>query len=518
MSNKDEILNKLTVGMFAALADETPDPYVTEVDASYNDVKGDTPEGETAEGDINRKTAEELARKARRYVESPSDAPEGVNIEEGPQGGYYYETGENGSEGDDESDDESSDWNQAKLYTMGAKLNSQFGPKITNAFLRNAGEVLAGIDPSMVATVLAAINSEDEPEFDVGLKAKIEGEMMAKFLAQKARRYVDDPSEVPEGIEVHEGEQGGLYYETEGEDEDEELGEGDSAYFDATLNVAGQEIDISDTPVEIVEFNQEYGAVIINHPKYGNEVIQEEDIDDIEPASEEAIVETPEEEGTDEEEEEGAFREELPPDGDIVDSEPLDIQTAEEASDYLQNNISDDIRNVEELHDSVAVDMANSIKRQVEDIGVSPPGAIVNRYLDGAEACIHSGDLYVSTNGTSEEYEEEKRFMYSDGTRMHQGDTVERLITHEMGHVLESQIIKSRNLKERRTDLFGVGEAFQDNNVRADADSVSTYAPSKPGEYFAEAWTAYIHEDHDVLSDDVISFFDDVRDYLQDES
>lgn len=30
--------------------------------------------------------------KARRYVEHPSDAPEGAEVQEGPQGGYYYET------------------------------------------------------------------------------------------------------------------------------------------------------------------------------------------------------------------------------------------------------------------------------------------------------------------------------------------------------------------------------------------------------------------------------------------
>lgn len=34
--------------------------------------------------------------KARRYISDPSEAPEGVEVEEGPQGGYYYETGGTG--------------------------------------------------------------------------------------------------------------------------------------------------------------------------------------------------------------------------------------------------------------------------------------------------------------------------------------------------------------------------------------------------------------------------------------
>jgi len=42
-------------------------------------------------------------------------------------------------------------------------------------------------------------------------------EEVAKLL--KKRRYVNDPSEVPEGQQVQEGDRGGLYYETESESE-----------------------------------------------------------------------------------------------------------------------------------------------------------------------------------------------------------------------------------------------------------------------------------------------------------
>lgn len=39
-------------------------------------------------------------------------------------------------------------------------------------------------------------------------------------VLSKARRYIDDPSEAPEGVEVHEGPQGGLWYQTEDSDGD----------------------------------------------------------------------------------------------------------------------------------------------------------------------------------------------------------------------------------------------------------------------------------------------------------
>lgn len=41
--------------------------------------------------------------KGRRYVDDPSEAPEGVEVQEGPQGGYFYET--DGASGDDRGTD-----------------------------------------------------------------------------------------------------------------------------------------------------------------------------------------------------------------------------------------------------------------------------------------------------------------------------------------------------------------------------------------------------------------------------
>lgn len=60
MNHKEEVLKNLDIGMFAALSSQTPDPYVEEVDAEYNIIDGEPPDGETAEGNVNRKMFKEL--------------------------------------------------------------------------------------------------------------------------------------------------------------------------------------------------------------------------------------------------------------------------------------------------------------------------------------------------------------------------------------------------------------------------------------------------------------------------
>jgi hypothetical protein len=54
--------------------------------------------------------------------------------------------------------------------------------------------------------------------------------------AAKANIYIDDPSEAPNGVEIHEGPRGGLYYESEGSvDEDEAESSGVAGASPATL-------------------------------------------------------------------------------------------------------------------------------------------------------------------------------------------------------------------------------------------------------------------------------------------
>lgn len=67
------------------------------------------------------------------------------------------------------------------------------------------------------------VNKEElQEEYSEDIRDKI-ANSIASIL--KARRYVDDPSEVPEEFEVQEGPMGGIYYETEGESTEESEGE-----------------------------------------------------------------------------------------------------------------------------------------------------------------------------------------------------------------------------------------------------------------------------------------------------
>lgn len=54
---------------------------------------------------------------------------------------------------------------------------------------------------------------DEEGEYSI---LSLWGDSVEQGTKQRKRRvYIQDPSEAPEGAEVHEGSQGGLYYETE---------------------------------------------------------------------------------------------------------------------------------------------------------------------------------------------------------------------------------------------------------------------------------------------------------------
>jgi hypothetical protein len=105
-------MSDMDIGRFAALASETPDPTVETVEGDQYKIV-DTPNTDTNKGntdtnkgntDTNKgkiEMKEELLNevvgvakkfaKERTYIRDPSEAPEGADVEVGPQGGYYYE-------------------------------------------------------------------------------------------------------------------------------------------------------------------------------------------------------------------------------------------------------------------------------------------------------------------------------------------------------------------------------------------------------------------------------------------
>lgn len=188
--------------------------------------------------------------KDRRYIDDPSEAPEDAEVQEGPQGGLYYETeGEEGEEGEEPEYSEEMRMGfineHPQLFSMITHLNSKFGPKITHAFLRNAADVLGHIEPQHVqdATTLF-LSDDDNPNPDIGIKNKVEGRAMALALEKefpylKDRVYIDNPNEAPEDVEVEEGEHGGLYYETEETEEDTDV-EPDEISFEEMGSLLGE--------------------------------------------------------------------------------------------------------------------------------------------------------------------------------------------------------------------------------------------------------------------------------------
>lgn len=90
--------------------------------------------------------------------------------------------------------------------------------------------VSAGLAPEAVERARERTLGADERGHGGDEKAKA-AEAIGKLFRAKARRYIDDPSEAPEGADVEEGPEGGLYYETgtgeaPAEGAEEEPGEG----------------------------------------------------------------------------------------------------------------------------------------------------------------------------------------------------------------------------------------------------------------------------------------------------
>ncbi|AGC34485.1 hypothetical protein HVTV-2_gp116 [Haloarcula virus HVTV-2] len=76
----EEAVDKVT--SWLPLASESPDPERERVDAPWNEVED--------EEELADKFVKRLMEKYRVYVDSPSDAPEGVQVQQGPSGAWFY--------------------------------------------------------------------------------------------------------------------------------------------------------------------------------------------------------------------------------------------------------------------------------------------------------------------------------------------------------------------------------------------------------------------------------------------
>lgn len=232
---KDKILKEMGVGMFAALASETPDPYVSEVDEDYNEVEGETPDGETAEGNINRKSirvAVNRAIKARNYVNTPTATDAEVDDERTTITPPFDKNEANYlEEGSEEFDPDHKNCQSCAFYVEGGgclMVQGEIDPEDYCTELYSDVAISGhkhGDEGEEVAEEVTVWGDEyDWEEVDVDdfsedvaqiLRDK-EGLQKVRSKAgaiSKARVYVENPEEVPEGFEPQEGQQGGIYYE-----------------------------------------------------------------------------------------------------------------------------------------------------------------------------------------------------------------------------------------------------------------------------------------------------------------
>lgn len=97
--------------------------------------------------------------------------------------------------------------------------------------------------------------------------------------------------------------------------------------------------------------------------------------------------------------------------------------------------------------------------------------------------------LNASGKALAEKYKEAGRSLVS-------GDTVQGLVTHELGHHVQWQALKAKDFNEltaRRSQYAG---------------KISGYATASPGEYIAESFSAYMKGERDILDPEFVKAID----------
>lgn len=218
---KDTITLKrgeLDVGMFTALASETPAPTREAVDEEIYSVENeeDLPQDAKSMTSIAFVKDEGEAVGFNVWVADTDEARyEGLSSKQSlqPQRGMLF------------------DWKE--LSVNGLMMRDMSFP-IDMVFVDDAGYVqgaVTDVQPedsrtkSMMCRYAVELPAGSVEEFgltdtDTRLYVKTggaEGSSPQIFDLEKDRVYIDDPSNIPDGASVHEGQRGGLYYETGGQ-------------------------------------------------------------------------------------------------------------------------------------------------------------------------------------------------------------------------------------------------------------------------------------------------------------
>lgn len=96
----------------------------------------------------------------RTYISDPSDAPEGANVQQGPQGGYYIEdSGGSGSSADDDDANEVLGAGDKEMYSIAEESVTGLAPE---EFDGDQGAMVDHVHDDMMDT----IESEMDVDFD----------------------------------------------------------------------------------------------------------------------------------------------------------------------------------------------------------------------------------------------------------------------------------------------------------------------------------------------------------------
>ena len=161
----------------------------------------------------------ENTEKNRVYISDPDEAPEGVNVQEGDRGGYYYET-DNGAEPDvdvpDGLEDHGAEYAEREPDARADMIMDELEETGHLDELVDAREMAPNRPAEDVVEPLLDEMGVGGEEYDIALDelSSYADDESNLERSQKSRVYISDPEEAPDGVSVEEGARGGYYYET----------------------------------------------------------------------------------------------------------------------------------------------------------------------------------------------------------------------------------------------------------------------------------------------------------------
>lgn len=310
----------------------------------------------------------------------------------------------------------------------------------------------------------------------------------AVVVIEKERVYVDSPSEAPEDVEVHEGDEGGYYYYPSGSEEDGESGDSsDSGGSESDGTTSSSDLEEGDTVVfggqEVEVFEVWDDGAINLWTSDGLTIIQvddgefdtpykltDEDGNEIQPSEPESDYEPPE---------------------DLSDHE-TEVSSAFETDDV----------NLEGVDQDAAADVLTEAAES-DDV---PDVRAVSTDIDELQAEIEDDvDAVASWNFVSRElYLNPDTFNDETAQRGHEqgwlvAESAEDMLWHEIGHA----VVYANN-----SPAEVLNQEFDADEAELVFNEVSKMAATSPHEFAAEVYSGLMSgEDY---SDEVMDLFDGV--------